>query len=277
MECKQFPIWGDLFAHSNVTPAHRKFVSFCVFLSCHRIYTQTCLFHACFSLVLLSRFCWMQTGWLESTPKSCRSAGISSHSDASRPLQGAPFQRAGVLCTAASFQCPDYSCLGFLRGVEGKSTQVTRTELHRPCSWEKAQAMKPTLERAPRSSETPPTHTPSISAYHAERLYLLGEFFVFCFFEPDLGVFLRTILRNEALEALGEERAGGSKRCVSFLFSPGRLALGLRNPFSIPASLQIPFSQLSPHPHPHPCLWMLEAWVRNSGAPQERDDPRTRQ
>lgn len=103
--------------------------------------------------------------------------------------------------------------------------------------------------------------------------------FVFVFvFEPDRGVFLSTILRNEALEALGKERTAGredgSKRCVSFLFSPGRLALGLRNPLSILASLLIPLSQLSPHPHP--CLWMLEAWVRNSGARQERDDPRTR-
>lgn len=104
-------------------------------------------------------------------------------------------------------------------------------------------------------------------------------FFLFLF-EPDRGVFLRTIVRNEALEALGKERrrAGGkdgSKRCVSFLFSPGRLPLGLRNQLSILASLLIPLSQLSPHPHP--CLWMLEAWVRNSGAPQERDDARTRQ
>lgn len=99
------------------------------------------------------------------------------------------------------------------------------------------------------------------------------------FFSPRLWGFSENNSEERGSGGSAEGKRGGredgSKRCVSFLVSPARLPLGLRNPLSILASLQIPLSQLSPHPHSR--LWMLEAWVRNSGAPQERDDPRTRQ
>lgn len=112
----------------------------------------------------------------------------------------ARFQRVGVRGTAASFQCRDFSCLGFLRGVEGKGSQVTPAQLHRLLLGEgaghAAQSQKglPTAVRPPTPSVV---HLPCGTTLASQGV--LG----FVFKEPDCGGFLRTILRSEAL---GKER-----------------------------------------------------------------------